>query len=465
MSVAPPPRRDSVTTIGEDGSRRFLFPADSRGPLTRARRASALGLIALYAALPWIRVGGYPAVFLDVARRRFHLFGLTLAAQDLWLMFFLITGLGFSLFVVTALFGRIWCGWACPQTVFLDHVYRRFERWFEGDALARRRLADAPWGPEKAARALAKHGAYLLVSLGVAHVFLAYFVSLPELWAMMRTGPAAHPGAFLFVGLATGLAYFNFAWFREQLCIIICPYGRMQSVLTDEHTLVVGYDAARGEPRGPAGQPGLGDCLACERCVRVCPTGIDIRQGLQLECIGCTACIDACNEVMRRVGRPEGLVRYDSQAGFAGRGRRWWRPRLGMYGLLLALGAAAALWAAAGIHPLLLSATRMVGAPYYVDENFVRDQFLIRVVNKQDHPVRLQLSLSGLPPGAAARGCEAPLTVAPMGEEVRPLILEQARAAFRGSFAVRLRADDGRAVTEADRPLEFLGPLPARDGP
>ena len=292
------PNRDSVTTIESDGSRRFLFPSDTHGPFTTALKYAAYALIAFYLSLPWFNVGGFPAVFLDVAERRFHLFGLTFAAQDMWLLFFVITGLGFSLFVITALLGRVWCGWACPHTVFLDHVYRRIERWVEGDAVKRRALDAAPLSGKKIFQRTLKHTLYLLVSAVITHLFLAYYVSLAEVWDMMRSAPAEHWGAFLFIAIATGVLYFNFAWFREQLCIVICPYGRIQSALIDDHSLVIGYDAKRGEPRGKAGTPDAGDCVACNRCVQVCPTGIDIRQGLQMECVGCTACIDACDDVM-----------------------------------------------------------------------------------------------------------------------------------------------------------------------
>src|SRR4051794_10453347 len=185
VSALERPNRNSVTTIRSDGSRSFLYPADVHGRFTTIRRWTALGLIAFYLSLPWIKINGYPAVFLDIAERRFHLFGLTLAAQDLWLLFFVITGLGFSLFFLTALLGRIWCGWACPQTVFLDHVYRRIERWIDGDAVQRRVLAAAPLSGVKIARRLLKHGLYLFVSFAITHLFLAYFVSLPAVWSMM----------------------------------------------------------------------------------------------------------------------------------------------------------------------------------------------------------------------------------------------------------------------------------------
>ena len=459
------PVRDLVTTIREDGSRRFLYPADAPGRFDRARRAAALALIAVYLLLPWVKVGGYPAVFLDVAHRRFHLLGLTLAAQDLWLLFFLISGLGFGLFFVTALLGRIWCGWACPQTVFLDHVFRRVERWIEGDAVKRQLLARASWTPSKILRRADKQAIYLLLAAAITHLFLAYFVSIPSVWAMMRDAPTKNWGAFVFIAAATGAIYFNFAWFREQLCIVICPYGRLQSALTDDHTLVIGYDWARGEPRGKPGSPGAGDCVACERCVSVCPTGIDIRQGLQLECIGCAACIDACDEVMARLGRKPGLVRYDSLAGLSGRPRRWIRPRMVVYGVLLVIGASVAGWSASGIRPAMLTATRMIGAPYYVDAGTVRNQFLVRLVNKRPEKVTLSLSVKGLPAGATVSGLEAPVEIAPMGEEVRPLIIQVPRAQSALATVFEVVASDAAGSFRLSRAMEFLGPEAAPDSP
>ena len=452
------PQRDTVTTIREDGSHRFLYPADAPGRFSSWRRAAALALIAVYVLLPWVKVGGYPAVFLDLANRRFHLFGLTLAAQDLWLLFFLISGVGFGLFFVTALLGRVWCGWACPQTVFLDHVYRRVERWIEGDAVERRLLARAPWTASKVLRRAAKHAVYVLLAAAIAHLFLAYFVSIPSVWAMVRDAPTKNWGTFVFIAAATGAVYFNFAWFREQLCIVICPYGRLQSALTDDHTLVVGYDGARGEPRGRPDVPGVGDCVACDRCVSVCPTGIDIRQGQQLECIACAACIDACDEVMARMGRRPGLVRYDSLAGLAGRPRRWIRPRMVVYGILLLAGASVAGWSLAGIRPAVLTATRMIGAPYYLDGESVRNQFLVRLVNKRPEKVSLTLSVRGLPAAAVVRGIEAPVEIAPMGEEVRPLIVQEPRSLSIRAFTFEVEARDPTGSLRLSRAMEFLGP-------
>ncbi len=452
------PNLDSVTTINEDGSRYFLHPADVTGRFNRWRRLSAYALIVVYFLLPWVPVNGNPAVFLDVAQRRFHLFGWTLAAQDMWLLFFLVTGVGFSLFFVTALLGRIWCGWACPQTVFLEHVYRRIERWIEGDAPARRALDAAPWTAAKTLRRGLKQVLFLVVSLAITHLFLAYFVSIPELWGFMHDAPGEHWAAFLFVFAAAAVLYFNFAWFREQLCIVICPYGRLQSALTDDHTLAVGYDVRRGEPRGKLGTPAAGACVACNRCVQVCPTGIDIRHGLQLECIGCAACIDACDEVMTRVKRPTGLIRYDSLAAFGGGVTRWVRPRTVVYGILLGIGAAVATFALSTVRPASFSVVRLGGAAYFVDRDSVRNQFMVRVVNKRPTPVRFTVTAENLAPGVALAGADAPLVVDPMGEQVHPLVLTASRAHYPGSFRFKVRVRDSTGRFDASRDVEFLGP-------
>jgi cytochrome c oxidase accessory protein FixG len=461
MALTPiRPNRDSVTTIRDDGSRPFLYPADTQGRFTRARRWSALALIVFYLSLPWIKINGYPAVFLDLAERHFHLFGLTFAAQDLWLIFFLITGLGFSLFFVTALFGRVWCGWACPHTVFLDHVYRRIERWIDGDAVKRRALAEAPMTAGKFFKRVLKHSLYVLVSAVITHLFLAYFVSLPAVWDMVSAAPAEHWSAFAFVAVYTGGLYFNFAWFREQLCIVICPYGRIQSALIDDHSLVVGYDVKRGEPRGKPGTPDAGDCVSCNRCVQVCPTGIDIRQGLQMECVGCTACIDACDDVMTKLKRPTGLIRYDSQNAFTGEITRWFRPRTVLYGVLLAAGASVALWAISTIRPANLGITRITGAPYIVSEDYIRNQFLVRVVNKRNSPARYALHLGRAPAALRQTGLTGIFEVPALAETVQPLVLQLPRHDYHGPFVFEVRVEDEAVSFHLERNVEFLGPDP-----
>ena len=470
--LAHRPIVDSVTTINRDGSRYFLYPSDARGRFSTARRLSAYVLIAVYLLLPWIPINGHPAVFLDLAERRFHFFGYTFAAQETWLLFFGVSGLGFALFFITALFGRLWCGWACPQTVFLDHVFRRIERWLEGDAPARRTLKAAPMTMGKFARRGLKHTLYVVAALVITHLFLAYFVSLPELWLFMHEAPGEHWGSFLFVFIAAGALYFNFAWFREQLCIVICPYGRLQSALTDDHTMSIGYDAKRGEPRGklhrPEGTSNLlgyagatlkvGDCIDCNRCVQVCPTGIDIRHGLQLECIGCAACIDACHEVMTKVRRPLGLIRYDSFAGLGGGKTRWVRPRTILYAILLLIGVAVAAFAFSTVKPANFLVYRMSGAAYFVGRDDVRDQFMVRIVNKRAVPATFTVALEGVPAGIRQTGFAAPVTLAPLAESVSPLILLAERKNYPGPFKFTVKVTDAGHTFTLAREVEFIGP-------
>lgn len=452
------PSRDSVTTIRKDGSRVFLHPADTRGKWTVARRLVALILIGVYLLLPWIPIGGYPAIFLDVLNRRFHLLGWTLAAQDTWLLFFGITGLAFSLFFVTALVGRVWCGWACPQTVFLDHVFRRLERWIDGDAAERRRLDSAPWTSGKVFKRVIKHTLFLLVSLLIAHVFLSYFISIPQLWEWMRHSPSEHWKSFLFVLLFTLILYGNFAWFREQLCLIICPYGRLQSVLVDDDTVNVAYDEKRGEPRGKPGQTS-GDCVDCFRCVQVCPTGIDIRQGLQMECIACTACIDACDEVMERLHRPKGLIRYASLNAFNQKPRRIFRPRVFLYSAFMLLGLTVAGFALSRVQPVEVLLSRMRGMPYYATESGVRNQYMIRIVSKETQAFTLRILLKETE-GVRLAGGGDTFVVPPMGEIERPVVVTSSLEDYSGPVKLTfvLESPSGSLINSI--PADFLGPDP-----
>ncbi len=452
------PIRESVTTIADDGGRIFLHPADVRGVFTNWRRIVGGLLISIYVLLPWIPINGHPALFFDTVDRRFHIFGLTFAAQDFWLAFFFITGLGFSLFFITSLLGRIWCGWTCPQTVFLEHVYRRIERAIEGNSAAQRKLDGQPWNSEKIMKRGGKQVIFLLISTIIAHIFLSYFVSIPELYKWMTMSPTEHWSAFLFVFIATGVLHFNFTWFREQLCLVICPYGRFQSALIDDDTMIIGYDEKRGEPRGPVKDPNAGDCIACNRCVQVCPTGIDIRQGLQIECIGCANCVDACDEMMEKVGRPKGLVRYDSLNGLSGIKRRIFRPRIALYLVMLLIGCSVMAFSATKLKQAHMSVVRMAGVPYIVQEDTVRNAFMVRLINKQDLPVSFTVMVDS-PIIHDKQGFEAPVTVPPLGEVVQPMVITIDRAEFTEKFSFDVKAVDSSGEIELMRNAEFLGPI------
>jgi cytochrome c oxidase accessory protein FixG len=461
MAVSKKPNLDSVTTINNDGSRYFLHPADVRGPWVIARRVVGVVLIAIYILLPWIPINGSPAVFLDVENRMFHLFGLTLVPQDMWVMFFAVSGLGFALFFGTSLLGRIWCGWACPYTVFLDHVFRRIERWIEGDAPARRALDNASWTFGKIFKRVLKHCIYLIISAAIAHVFLSYFVSLNRLYELMQESPLQHATAFGIVSFLTLTLWFCFGYFREQFCIIMCPYGRLQGALTDDDTVNVGYDEKRGEPRGAKGKA-EGDCIDCHRCVQVCPTGIDIRNGLQLECIGCTACIDACDEIMTKVGRPKGLIRYDSFNGFAGKARRFLRPRIYAYCALATLGLGTLILVASNkARPFNATVSRVGGAGFYSDASSVRNIYKVRVMNKRNQEATVTIRLGkNCPPGYELSGAEQTFTVGALDELSRTCVVVAPINTYIGVSDIVLEVHANPGDVTLEKTVRFLGPNP-----
>jgi cytochrome c oxidase accessory protein FixG len=457
LPLAEPPELPSAA-LPEDGRRHAIQPADARGRFHRIRAVVFAALVGIWALLPWVTIGGHPAVFIDIGTRQFFLFGATFNAQDTWLLFFLLTGVGFGLVYATALAGRVWCGYACPQTVFLEGVYRRIERLVEGPREKRLRRNAGAWNADKVLRKSASHALYLLASVLVAHIFLSYFVSLRAAFAMVRQSPAAHPEAFAWVLAVTGAFYFNFAFFREQLCVVLCPYGRLQSALLDEHSLVVGYDARRGEPRGKKGAAGAGDCVDCKRCVVVCPTGIDIRNGTQMECLACTACIDACDEIMDRLGRPRGLVRYDSQQGLSGKPRRIVRSRMVLYTVLLGAGAVVAFVATRKRQDFEVSILRLPGEPYTVADGQVRNALQLHVVNKRGSTTTYRVEIEPAPGMSAVVPMQTVAIGGLDGAQV-PVFLSVPREQFQGDFPVRARigrADDPRdAVTVTGT---FLGP-------
>lgn len=332
--------RDKVATVDQKGKRIWMFPQKPVGRLYNMRSWFSLVYLAVFFGLPFIKVNGHPIFLLNVLERRFILFG-----QIFWPQDFFIFALGMIVFILfialfTVVFGRVFCGWACPQTIFMEMVFRRIEFWIEGDGVEQKLLAKAPWNTNKIIRKVSKWVVFWLVSFIIANTFLCYINGVDEMKVMISDPLSKHIGSFIGLCVFTTVFFFVYLWLREQVCTVICPYGRMQGVLLDSDSVNVAYDYKRGETRGKFHKNEtrvIGDCIDCAQCVKVCPTGIDIRNGTQLECVNCTACIDACNKMMDAVGLPTGLIRYASENNIS-QGKKWrmtWRMKA--YSLVMCL--------------------------------------------------------------------------------------------------------------------------------
>ena len=302
--------RDRPTTFSKEGKRLWLFPKMPKGKLYNIRRVIAWSLLGFFYLAPFLKFKGEPLIFLNFLERKFVLFGNTFYPQDFYLLVLAIIALVVFIVLFTVVYGRIFCGWVCPQTVFLEFLYRPIEYLIDGDSSQQQKLVNQEMDAAKALKRILKHGIYLVISFFTILTFMAYVIGTDEVGRMLKGWPIEGFGILMGVLAFTGAHYFVFAWFREQVCTMVCPYGRLQGVMLDVNTILVAYDYKRGEPRGRGEK---GDCINCRKCVAVCPTGIDIRNGTQLECINCTACIDACNSVMSVMNKPSGLIRFASE--------------------------------------------------------------------------------------------------------------------------------------------------------
>ena len=316
--------RDSVATIGDDGKRNWIYPKKPSGRYHTYRLIASIVFLSFLFTGPFLQIDGHPMFLFNILERKFIIFGFPFWPQDFFL--FVLAMLTFFVFIIlfTAIFGRLWCGWACPQTIFMEMVFRKIEYWIEGDAGSQKKLNNQNWTSEKIAKKASKHFLFFLISFIISNTFLAYIIGVERLWQLMEHGPARHSGTFIALVLFTSVFYGVFSRFREQVCLVVCPYGRLQGVLLDRNSVVIAYDYTRGEQRGKITKNSVrkeGDCIDCSLCVQVCPTGIDIRNGTQLECVNCTACIDACDHVMDKVGFEKGLIRYASENGIVNKSK------------------------------------------------------------------------------------------------------------------------------------------------
>lgn len=381
--------RDRIATVTEDGKRAWVYPKKPKGKRYNQRSVVASLLLLFLFVGPWIRYKGEPFLLFNIIERKFILFGQLFWPQDFHLIVLGIITLLVFIILFTVIFGRLFCGWACPQTIFMEFVFRQIEYWIEGDYHLQKKLDRQSWNFEKIWKKSLKHFVFFMIAFAISNTFLAYIVGTDRLLVFVTDGPLAHLGSFVALIFFSGVFYFVFAFFREQVCMIACPYGRLQGVLLDKKSIVVAYDYKRGEPNGKYNplenrtESGKGDCIDCSSCVVVCPTGIDIRNGTQLECINCTACIDACDAIMHKVHLPKGLIRYTSEIGILDGKNKIFNTRSIAYSIFLTL----LLVVMAGLFVLRtdVEATifRVPGTLFqeYGDESF-SNVYKIQLVNK-----------------------------------------------------------------------------------
>jgi cytochrome c oxidase accessory protein FixG len=390
--------RNQLATVTDDGRRKWIYPKKPSGRFLRARIVVSAFLLFILFITPFIKVNGHPFMLFDFINRKFILFGILFGPQDFYLLVLALISMIVFTILFTAVFGRIFCGWACPQTIFMEMIFRKIEYWIEGDSKDQRKLKAAPWTTSKLFKKFTKHVIFFTIAFIISNIFLSYIIGMNALINIISDPPSEHLQGLFAITVFSGVFYFVFSNFREQACTIVCPYGRLQGVLLDRDSIVIAYDNVRGEPRRrfkrDEGWENRGDCIECYQCVEVCPTGIDIRNGIQLECVNCTACIDACDDIMDKIKRPRGLIRYASLNSIERKAKWRFTPRaIGYSGLLTVLVAVLVI--------LLLNRTdfsvtvlRTPGLLYQQQpNNMVSNLYDLNIVNKtfDEIPVAIKL--------------------------------------------------------------------------
>lgn len=392
--------RDHLATVDNRGHRNWVYAQKPRGSWYNARSYISWAFFGLLFTMPFISVNGQPFFLFDIPDARFILFGKIFWPQDFFI--FGLTMVTFVIFIIlfTAAFGRLFCGWVCPQTIFMEMLFRKVEYWIEGDSAKQKLLAKTPWTSSKIAKKGAKHGAFFLLSFIIANTFLSYIIGIRGLQKIITEPVTEHFGGLFSILLFSGVFYFVYAYFREQICTTICPYGRLQSVLLDKNSMIVAYDYKRGEPREKFSKKkpeSAGDCIDCLQCVKVCPTGIDIRNGMQMECVGCTACIDSCNHMMEKTGRPQDLIRYASENGISTHEPLHYTLRMKLYTGLLSLLLvilSALLMSQKDVDATVMRTPGMLFQERGTDS--LSNLYTIKIANKTVWAVPLQVRLEGI---------------------------------------------------------------------
>ncbi len=456
--------RDTIGTVDKEGNRIWVYPKKPSGSFHNARIIVTIILLSLLFTGPFLSWNGNPMFLFNVFERKFILFGVPFWPQDFHILGIGMIALFVFIILFTVVFGRIWCGWACPQTLFMEMVFRKIEYWIEGDANKQRRLDKMPWNKDKIIKRATKHGIFIAISVLIAHTLMAYLIGIDQVKEIVTQSPTEHMTGFLGLIAFTGVFYWVFSYFREQACIAVCPYGRLQGVLLDKESIVVAYDWLRGEPRGklkksaPAEEKG--DCIDCKLCVHACPTGIDIRNGTQLECVNCTACIDACDDVMTKIDKPKGLIRYASYNGIKEQIKTRFTPRMAAYSVVLA--------ALLGLFSFLLvtrtdveaTIMRVPGMLYQEQENNrISNLYNIQFINKTFDDVHLDLRLKDQADGTIKRVGEQAVVVPATGNMESVYFIELPKEVITGvttKLVIELYKDD-QLIDEIK--TNFLGPI------
>ena len=386
--------RDTQSTISKDG-RVWVYPQKPVGQRYDKRKIVSYFLLAIFFITPFIRINGNPLMMFNIIERKFIIFGSIFWPQD-----FIILALGFltlviSIVLFTSAWGRVWCGWFCPQTIFMEMVFRRIEYWIEGNANKQRLLSRMPWNREKILKKGGKLAIFYGLSFLIGNLFLAYIIGTDKLFDIITESPTEHLGGFTAMLIFSGVFFAVFAWFREQACTFVCPYGRLQSVLLDKESIVVAYDYVRGEPREKFTKKRdeeAGDCIDCKKCVFVCPTGIDIRNGTQMECVNCTACMDACDAVMVQIGKPKGLIRYTSENNIKDGKKFRYTGRMKFYTVILTVLIGIIIFLLSSRSNVDTRILRAKGQTYTVTpEGMVSNLFTMKSINKTYEPIHFSI--------------------------------------------------------------------------
>lgn len=461
--------RDSIATINEEGKRAWIFPKKPSGKFYDYRKYVSYFLLAFLFTAPFIKINGNQFLMFNVLERRFNIFGFPFWPQDfhLFVISMIIGVIFITLFTVA--FGRIFCGWICPQTIFMEMVFRRIEYWIDGDRGKQLRLKKSGWTSEKIRKRVLKHTIFVIISFLIANIFLAYLIGSDKLLGYIKEGPFEHLGTLIPLLIFTGIFYFVFSWFREQVCIIACPYGRLQGVLLDTKSIVVAYDHKRGE--GENGRKkwrkdedrealGHGDCIDCFQCVHVCPTGIDIRNGTQLECVNCTACIDECDTIMEKVGLPTGLIRYASEANIEDKEPFKLTARLKGYIVVLTVLIGVLIAMLQLRNELEARVLRLPGQLYeHKENNIISNVFTYKLVNKTTEPVEdVSFKLKDIEGTVKLVSTENTVTVPKQGLEEGTLFIELDQSLLKGDktkLTIEIYSKDKLIETTT---VNFLGP-------